>query len=221
MRNTDLYKNLEIERKINISKDFDEFYSLWTHACDSFFEFTKKNCKDTKIILNLARLCYRWEDKQGHVQIKESFKKYAHKHNYFRDLFESYLIKNYDVDLLIFDKKTLLDKNHAFGFEPSNYYSKYYSEKLKELKEIIWLNDHSSDLTNEIKKLKRENVLLNFNNNLQKYKNYPSDAVGLLQKYGTARIDFINEGKESNSIEILENSDENSKVRYRIGLKAH
>ena len=168
LRRTELYNTLEITKKINVLDNVDEFISLWKNACDSFFDFLNEYCEDTKVILNCARLAYRYEESNGNIVIHEPFLKRALKQNHIRDLLETYLLENYDVDVLSFDRNTLLDKNHEFGFDPSHYTSDYYPTKLSQLVEIIQRNEffdsYNNEINSKIRKLKRDKEILKFQN---------------------------------------------------------
>ena len=169
LRRTKLYENLEIDKKINIYDDIENFFQLWKKACDSFFDFLEKNSKNTKIILNCSRLVYKYKDDDGNIKINKNFRKRSYKHNAIRDMLESYLLKNYDIDVLFFNENTLLDKNHVYGFEPSHYSSDFYPETFKQIIRIInrnnYFNDYYDEINIEIRKLKRDNILLNFEKN--------------------------------------------------------
>jgi len=180
LRRTKLYDNLEIIKIINVYDNLNEFLILWKNACDSFFEFIKDNCKDTKIILNCSRLVYKYKDFNGNILLNKKFMQISHKHNRIRDLLDEYIVKNYDVDILFFDKNTLLDKNHIYGFDPTHYSSEYYPKKLNQIIEIIQRNDYfnayNHKINKEIRKLKRDNMLLNFKNTkFNKYAYYSKE----------------------------------------------
>ena len=97
LQRTELYNTLEIDKRIDIFNNLSEFIALWKDACDSFFDFIEKNCKDIKVILNCARMAYEYEDSNEDIVTKDSFMKLALERNSIRDLLETYLLENYDV----------------------------------------------------------------------------------------------------------------------------
>ena len=112
-----------------------------------------------------------------------------------------------------FDKNILACKEHVFGLHPTHYEPKYYEEKTRQLNEIIARNnlfDYSYKYNMELRKLKKKNIILSFDND-DDDQNLP--IPDLFKKYLTARIDLKNE-KLHNAIELIENSDEKSIVNY-------
>lgn len=56
---TSLYKKLDIDKKLSIQEDTNEFYKLWKENCDIFFEFLEDNCNNTKIVLNSFKQVFK------------------------------------------------------------------------------------------------------------------------------------------------------------------
>ena len=167
LQRTDLYGALEIDKQIDVFDNLNEFIALWKNACDSFFDFIKKNCTETKIILNCSRMAYKYKDSNGDFVIKESFMKSAVERNHIRDLLETYLLNNYDVEVLSFDKNTILDKDHSYGLDPSHYTSDYYPTKLTQLIEIIERNEnhpYEHEINKKLRKSRRDEEILKFQN---------------------------------------------------------
>lgn len=168
LQRTELCETLKIKKRIDVFNDLDEFIGLWKNACDSFFDFIKKNCSDSKVILNCSRMAYKYEESNGEIATNENFRNIAIEHNHLRDLLETYLLKNYDVDVLSFDRNTMLDSNHIYGIGPVHYAPDYYTTKLNQLIEIIKRNEHfnsyNHEINVEIRKLRRDNQILKFQN---------------------------------------------------------
>ena len=221
LRNTELYNTLNIKKRINIHNNFNEFFDLWKKSCDSFFKFIEENCENTKVILNPTRFCYKYKTQTNDIAIEPNFKKRTWKHNYARDILEQYLLNNYEVDLLLFDENTLLDKNHVYGFEPSHFLPEFYPEKLNQVNEIIALNDSDNPLADYVRKLKKENQLLKISKNIDRYNQKEFKYDHMLNKYRTARIDLINKRYESNSIEVTSFSDERASIDFPDWFKTN
>ena len=207
LKRTSLHPLFNDKKRISISKDFNEYYDLWTYSVNLFFEFITKNCPNTKVILNCSRSVYKYYENEKIIE-DEDLKILSH-FNEYRDILDQYILENFDVEVLDFDENTLAYKNHIFGLHPTHYEPKYYEDKTHQLNDIIARNnlfDYSYKYNIELRVLKRKNILSSFSK-------YQEPTPKLFKKYLTARIDLKNE-KFHNAIELIENSDENSIVNY-------
>lgn len=215
LRHTDIYNNLDYVKKLSIVKNFKEYMDLWTFACNKFFNFMNTYCEDTRIILNCSRSVYKYSE-NGNIVENENLKKKSIINKY-RDILDSYILEHFDVEVLPFDENTLADKNHIFGFHQTHYENKYYSEKKRQLNDIIEKNlimSYENKFNKELRYLKRKNLINEFISNTVELNDSYSPTVHMdkLIKYYTARIDLKNRGVSTNDIEILEISDKDSKI---------
>lgn len=160
---TDFFKNLEYKRLFRIEYDIDNYYKLWKENCKLFFNYMHENCPQLKVILNCSRPVYKFSSNEQSENLE--LKQMLHtSHIYFRDLFDRYILENFDVDVLIFDEKTLANKNHIWGIHPTHYETKYYQEKTNQLNKIIYRNktlNYNDELNIKIRQLRRKLSLQN------------------------------------------------------------
>lgn len=160
LKETDLYNSFKDNDRLDIHNDFDEYFSLWKKSYDSFFEFMKENCPKIKIILNCSRAVYKYLD-GDEIAEHPGFKTRA-KDNKYRNILDTYILENYDVDVLPFDGTTFTNLNHIFGRHPTHYETRYYTEKTYQLNEIIARNDAfglDSEFNQNIRKIIRTNQI--------------------------------------------------------------
>ena len=125
-----------------------------------FFEFLNENCPNTRIILNPSRHVYRKLSADGHIIESDLFKRECEKFNKFRDLFDEYIIKNFDVDVLYFDEDTLARENHFWGCSSLHYTPLYFVGINNQLNSIIKRDKSDDKIANEkLRKEKREKLL--------------------------------------------------------------
>lgn len=210
LKNTDFYKTLTNTNPITPYTNFDEYYRLWVNACNEFFKFVETNCDKTKIILNCSRSVYKYISKDGRILMDKNFKILSDKYNPYRDIFDKYILENFDVDVLPFDFQTYAYENHVFGLHHTHFEPGFYSKKNNQLMEIIERNEKLGfyNVQNiKIRKFKRDNLIKEFNNhskfNEEKCGKMKNDFMADLLKYGTARVDIKNSGNSDNFIEIL------------------
>ena len=111
-------------------------FKLWKIACDDFFKFLNENNPDIKVILNCSRNITEYLDKNNNIQKIDSVEKML-KQNRLRNILDTYLLTNHDVDILEFNDETIGFENHFFGLHPCHYVEDYYIEKTNQLNEII------------------------------------------------------------------------------------
>lgn len=228
LKNTDFYDFVRNNKYINIFNNFQEYYSLWRESCNKFFNFVENKCNKTKIILNCSRLVYNYIDNEGNISKNVEFEKLAHKINPFLNLFDKYILENFDVDVLKFNSNTLSNKDHVFGLHPIHFEEKYYLEKNQQLLEIIDNNKHDFDSYKFRLKQKEDLINLfamtkfdiyNIDPNEQKRSSIKDEIELKLNNYNTSRIDIINynlsnENQKQNNVKIENCSDFNLEYYY-------
>lgn len=157
---TAFYENLEYKKVLTIYDNTEEYFEIWKRHCDMFFEFLNENCPNTRIILNPSRHVYRKLSADGHIIESDLFKRECEKFNKFRDLFDEYIIKNFDVDVLYFDEDTLARENHFWGCSSLHYTPLYFVGINNQLNSIIKRDKSDDKIANEkLRKEKREKLL--------------------------------------------------------------
>lgn len=153
------FNNLVVDKpKFSLRSDYERYFELWKEACDKFFKFMEDNCNNIKIILNCNRSVSKYYDGDKLVE-SDNLKSYLSLNKY-RDILDSYILENYDVEVLEFDDNTLAFKNHIFGLGSTHYESKYYTDKTNQLNEIINRNSSEDELYNDQIKLVNRNRLI-------------------------------------------------------------
>ena len=155
------HKNIKNKVRLNIHNNFEEYFELWKDAYHRFFNTINKNKHNPIIILNCSKSVYKYCD-GGKIIERPDFKQIALKTNKFRTLFDNYIMENFDVEVLSFDKNTLTDINHFFNIHPAHYENKYYQLKNQQLTEIIDRNNRLSfddGLNVKFRKLSREKII--------------------------------------------------------------
>lgn len=164
---TNFYKNLESKRILTIQNDTEEYYKLWIKHCNLFFDFLKKHCPNTKVILNPNRHVYNILEPDGSISSSDAFKSHCNSYNLYRNLLDEYIIKHFDVEVLIFDDDLLVDRNYYWGCHSLHYIPDYFTNMTQQLNNIIERNKIFNNppykfLNNEFRQIKRENLLLKF-----------------------------------------------------------
>lgn len=163
---TKFYKNLENKRILTLPTNTEEYYKLWTKHCNLFFEFLEENCPNTKVILNPNRHVCNILEPDGTVSFCDKFKKQCEIYNPYRNLLDEYIIKNFDVEVLFFNEKLLIDRNHYWGCFSLHYIPEYYTNMTQQLNNIIKRNKLNNPefkyLNNELRQIKREYLLFKF-----------------------------------------------------------
>lgn len=231
---TDFYNEIKYKRHINIFDNFEEYYQMWTDACNKFFNFVESNCDHTKIILNCSRSAYEYLDKNGNILKNAHFEQVSNKFNPFQNLLDKYILKNFDVEVMEFRPNTLLDENHNFGLHPNHYEQAYYHEKNQQLLQIINRNANLSFNSEENilhRKMQKEKLIKTFEKthfafndriDIEHKKRLIEDSVeNKLNKYNTARIDIKNRGTKENTVKINNYSDFNLVYYYPTWFKTN
>ncbi len=161
LESTDFNNLLMDKERINLRRNFEQYFSLWKEACDNFFDFFNNHCKSVGLILNCNRSVSKFYDGNNIVE-DDNLKNFLSLNKY-RDILDRYILENYDVDVLKFDNTTLAFKDHIFGLASTHYEPKYYLDKTIQLNEIINRNDlYDEDYNKIARSLKRTQVLNEF-----------------------------------------------------------
>ena len=159
IRNCDYYHSVKELPKLNIHDNSEEYFELWKDSCTNFFNIINTNKNHPRVILNCSRSVYRYMNNENEIVEVEEFKEIALKSNKYRDMLDKYILENYDVETLTFDKNTLSDINHIFSLHPAHYEKKYYQKKTEQINEIISRNNIDDDLNIKIRELTRQNLI--------------------------------------------------------------
>ena len=170
---TDFFKNLDNYELITITTNFEKYYKLWIKSCDLFFDFLKMHCPSIKVILNTNRHVSKVLKSDGSVFESNNFKEHCTKFNRYREILDEYILKHYDVDVLIFDENISTDENHLRGQYSLHYEPFYYNDMTNQLNEIIKRDKFGIkcgyDYNKIIRQYKRDKILLkNKINKMQK-----------------------------------------------------
>lgn len=214
---TNFYKNLENKRVLKITDNKKEYFKLWKEHCDLFFNFMNENCPNIKIILNPSRHISRVLSENGLISINNKYEDECNLYNSYRDLLDEYIVKNFDIDVLIFDDNTLINSNHLWGSSSLHYYTEYYHDMTNQLNKIIKRNNLLNTgelllLNKDIRQEKRHNLLTKLKQNKQHSLEFNPDQltidknISVLKKYNEKILNtFIYEDLNLN-IYTLEDS---------------
>lgn len=161
MESTDFSKLLVDKKRIKLVNSYNTYIKLWKSSCDAFFDFVNENCENINIILNCNRAVSKYHDGNQIVE-DENLKGYVSLNKY-RNVLDSYILENYDIEVLKFDYSTLASKDHIFGLAATHYENKYYLDKTNQLNEIINRNDtYGEDVNKQVRLLNRKQLLHEF-----------------------------------------------------------
>ncbi len=155
---TEYYSKLDRVKYLNIFEDTDAYFKLWTEYCDKFFDFLKKHSPDTKIVLAEVRALDTVQRADLSVYIESDFTRKAHINNIFYKMLENYIKENYDVDVITFDKDTLLNENHIWGKFYIHYDDEYYTNFLNKFDRIVAYNDLKEKYEDVLNILNQHNI---------------------------------------------------------------
>ena len=125
---TQFYKKINDKLILKMTEYPDEYFCIWIKFCDLFFNFLKIHCPDVKVILNKSRQVDKVKKTDGTIYTNSDFTLSANIVNPFLDKLDSYIIDNFDVDVLDFDyENTFADENHLWKIGPVHYSKNYYS----------------------------------------------------------------------------------------------
>lgn len=211
---TEFYKNISNKLSLNISKNFEEYYCIWTKYCNLFFKFLTLYCPNVKVILNQARETDKVMKSDGTSYINSDFTKTKNVANPLLEKLDSYIMNNFNVKVLKFDyENTFSEEDHIWGFAPMHYNNNYHKSLFYKLRNIVNENKFTQKFSNrhenyffdensfkkELNRTKVETEILL--KNIKK-----SEIADSLKIYTRARIDVKNYGSKDNKIKLVEES---------------
>ena len=167
IHSSDFFKDLDNFSIINIHNNPCLFLKLWIESCNAFFGFIKNNCPKTKVILNPVRSSTIVKNNLGEVYENNSYKQFIPDRCY-RSILDEYILNNFNVDVLIYDK-FLLNENYFFGPADMHYTYAYFKEITNQINKIIH-RDKFLDFSTiqEIKNLKKKVAISKFNKDISR-----------------------------------------------------
>lgn len=154
---TKFYSKQKNIKNINIFDNPNQYFELWKKYCNKFFKFLNENCPNTKIILSEVRGLYTVQRQDLSTYIEPDFIRRSKINNFYYKKLEKYILDNFNVYVIKFDKDTLLKENHRWGKWYVHYDDEYYTNFLKKVDKII----EYDELKKQVKFLKYENDKLN------------------------------------------------------------
>lgn len=175
---TSFYKRSNEWQKLTIFDNPTKYFSLFKDNVELFFDFLESNCPNMKIILNSFRNNYYYLDDNYRIQSDDTFKQHSLKRNKYINKLETYIIDNYDVEVL-YTKDYFIDKDHLWGFSSHHFEKRYYDDKICQLRKIIKYEEnlkHNRELSKKLRFSQEKNRylcienkrLINQNENLEK-----------------------------------------------------
>lgn len=175
---TSFYKKSNEWKKLTIFDNPTEYFSLFKDNVELFFDFLESNCPNMKIILNSFRNNYYYLDDNNRIKADDTFKQYSLKRNKYINKLETYIIDNYDIEIL-YTKDYFIDKDHLWGFSSHHFEKRYYDDKSCQLRKIIKYEEnlkHNKELSKKLRFSQEKNrylcienkKLINQNENLEK-----------------------------------------------------
>lgn len=131
------FENLGI--RYNYQENADDFFMMWKNAIDRFMDFVKQKLPETTVVINTV--------KGSNVVRKSNGEEYVapklvdleiDKINAFWRKLDEYVIQNYDVKALYFEKDYRLDENYPFGglgAATVHFHKDYYTDCFEKLLE--------------------------------------------------------------------------------------
>lgn len=141
IKKTKYFSKLKNVKYLNIIKNTDSYLKLWKKYCDKFFNFIKKNSPETKIILAEVRALDMVERENSSRYIEPTFTYKSKINNIYYKILEDYIKENYDVEVISFDKDTVLKEDHLWGKFYLHYDDEYYRNFLKKIDKIVQYDD--------------------------------------------------------------------------------
>lgn len=218
---TDFFKKTPNKNILTIKNNFREYLKLWMKSCDEFFEFVSENCPDMKIILNPVRSSTK-SINNGEIIEHDNYKSFIPNRCY-RSILDEYILNNFEVDALIYDKKHLLDDNHKFGAAEIHYGQSYFDDVTKQLNAIIARDNlEDSNLSYESENLKRKLLMFQFNNDIEE--NNKKTIFKIIEELNGENTESENSAKrllDSNIINHWDKFLENGYNKYSQALNKY
>jgi len=145
LKDTDFYKNLNVNSEITIQDNKEEFLERYYESCEMLFGFLEEKCPSMQVILNPVRHNFIHQNDSGFKFTKE-YKELA-KNNKFIKQLDEYIIKNYDVQVLFHENESLIadykSESNSLTFVPSYY--KFIEEQILEMDKYVGLSKDNND----------------------------------------------------------------------------
>lgn len=216
---TKFYNEMKDKFILKITNFQDEYFLIWSKYCDLFFKFLNIECPNVKVVINMGRQTDKIMKSDGTIYTNSNFTPNKNIINPLLDKFDSYIINNFDVDVIEWDNKKIYgDENHVWGVSPVHYTKDYYYSLIDKLKFICQkdtseIDNHSTNkyfceeysFKDDLNKINFETRIL-----LKNIKNTNTNSFDSLNFYKRGRIDVKNFGSKYNKLEIIENEEINS-----------
>lgn len=210
---TEFFKCIPQKRFITIQDNTNEYMKLFKKSYRQFFDVMNDEYPDITVILNPVREAYLVQKSDGSIEENVEFKNRTD--NHYLPLVDSYIAKKFDVEILEYDRNTLLDENHQWGLGPKHYVEDYYTNYTKQICEIdnrnrLLSGDEYAKLNESIRKDRLNNHIQIAEYELElvekeKYVNQIKDEHDNLK-------DDLNTQIESNKLVKSQNDELNSKL---------
>lgn len=136
---TEFYNYINDKLILKIDEHPKEYFYIWTKYCDLFFKFLNLYCPNVKVILNKGRYVDKIQKSDKSTYINSNITSKASIVNPFLEKLDSYIINNFDVEVLEFDyENTYLDENHMWGFGPVHYNKNFHYSLIERIKNISY-----------------------------------------------------------------------------------
>jgi hypothetical protein len=208
---TTLYSELHEGNEITINKNPENYLRLWKESVDSFFEFANTYLPKCKVIVHKARFTDEYLDESsGEVKkLNDKITSIDTKTcNKWWDIFDNYIIENYNVRKIDYKNNYLASESHPWGLFQLHFEDAFYKDFTNQLLSII-VNDLKSELDS-----------IEVNDINTKLPNYIPDFNLILNPTFNFGNSFWSEWNDSFSIVESEQDKPNSKIVNinRIGL---
>ena len=146
---TKFYKSINEDNILTLNNNFLEYYALWKHNCDNFFEYFHKNFPSVKIVLNKVKLTSKILRSDGSYYVDEEFQNKVEIFNPLINLLENYLEKYHDVIIVDCTNDVVVNENHIWGKGAVHYYDDFYVNCFEKILEIVYKNHSGSEIVND------------------------------------------------------------------------
>ena len=150
LKNRDIIDWDRLSTAYTYQKNSKEFLSLWKDAMDRFMAFMKKHLPDTKIVLNTIKGTNVVKKANGETYINPKIEDLdVDKINSLWREMDEYLIQNYDVLPINFEKEYFLDESYLFGLGVAlvHFHKEYYTDYFDKLLAITKNNLEQTEST--------------------------------------------------------------------------
>lgn len=166
---TEFYSSLNKRNILQIFNNGTEYFNMWSVACDKFFKFMFAHRPDIKIILNPVMLSVDAFKKNGALD-KNRYLEEAKLYNPYLIQLNKYIVENFDVYLMNYNKDLISDDNHPWGPGAVHFTKSFYNYFLENLKFIVrydyFFKNNLDPFSNENF---NENFLIELHDEFQKY----------------------------------------------------